>query len=94
MKSLAYFFTVVLKDFEPPSPLFGFGLTFGDDVLKVMSQNKRDPFTPNAKLFFEVTQDVTEIDVEHLAVLLDHNVVRVSVSYTEHVSGDAVASTG
>ena len=41
----------------------------------------------------EIAEKVAEIDVEELPVLLDHDVVRMPVTDSQHVRGHAVAGT-
>lgn len=65
-----------------------------DDNLKVMSQHKRYSFSPDTKLDLEVAQKVAIIDVEELAPFGDHDVIRVTVSYTQYVCHNTVTSTG
>jgi len=45
-------------------------------------------------LYLEVSQEVSKVNVEQLATLCDHNVVRVTVPYTQHICGNTVASAG
>ena len=46
-----------------------------NDNLKVVSQHKRYPFSPDTKLDLEVAEEVAVVDVKKLATLCHHNVV-------------------
>lgn len=59
-----------------------------------MRQDEGLSLPPDAKLFFEVAKDMPKVDVEKLAILHNHNVVRVTVSYSQDVGGHTVPSTG
>ena len=65
-----------------------------NDNLKVVSQHKRYPFSPDTKLDLEVAQEVAIVNVKELATLCHHDVVRVTVSYTQHIRDNTVTSTG
>ena len=47
-----------------------------------------------SKRFLEVPHDVTEVNVEHSAAALDHDVVVVAVPDPKHVHGHRVARAG
>lgn len=66
---------------------------FFDDDLKIMSQDKRHSLSPYTKLDLEVTKEVSIVNVEELATLCHHDVVRVTVSNTQHVCSNTVTST-
>ena len=44
--------------------------------------------------YLEVAEKVSEVDVEELSTLSDHDVIRVTVADPQHVRGHAVACTG
>ena len=58
-----------------------------------MSQHKRHSLSPYTKFDLEVTEEVSIVNVEELATLCYHNVVRVAVSNTQHVRSNTVTST-
>ena len=66
---------------------------FFNDNLKVMSQHKRHSLSPYTKLDLEVTEEVPIVNVEELATLCHHDVVRVAVSNTQHIRSNTVTST-
>ena len=66
---------------------------FFNDDLKVMSQDKRHPLSPYTKLDLEVSEEVSVVNVEELATLCHHDVVRVTVSNAQHVCSNTVTST-
>ena len=45
-------------------------------------------------VYLEVAQEMTEVDVEQLPTLGDHDVVRVPVSDAQDIGGHTVAGTG
>ena len=74
---------------------FAFGRilnTLGYNVEKVFSENERNPFAINAKLLFKMSQEVTEVYVEDIAIFVDHNIVRIAVPDAQNESGHAVTS--
>ena len=48
---------------------------------------------PPSLLHLEVAKKVSEVDVEELPTLSDHDVVRVTVADSQHIRGHAVACT-
>ena len=66
---------------------------FFDDNLKVMSQDKWHSLSPYTKLDLEVSEEVSIVNVEELATLCHHDVVRVTVSNAQHVCSNTVTST-
>ena len=84
--------TSLLKTFK----LFGFlriVTAIGDGVNEVIRQHEGDSLPVNPELLLVVAQEVAEVDVEDLAVLVDHDVVRVPVPDAEDESGHTVART-
>ena len=63
-------------------------------VDEVLRENKGYSLPIDAKFFLVVPQKMTEIYVEDLAVLVDHDVVRVPVTDAEDERRDAVAGAG
>ena len=63
--------------------LLGIILSFGNDADKVLSQNERDPFTVDAKLFLAMIKKVTEVDVKDLTntMIKDNRVVCIYPNY-------------
>ena len=66
---------------------------FFNDDLKVMSQHKRYSFSPHTKFDLKVTKEVSIVNMEELATFCDHDVVRVTVSNTQHICSNTVTST-
>ena len=64
-----------------------------NDDHKVVGQYKRHPLSPHPKLDLKVAQKVAKVNVEQLAALCDHDVVRVTISNAKNIGGHAVAST-
>ena len=64
-----------------------------DDNLKVMSQDKWHSLSPYTKFDLEVSEKVSIVNVEELATLCHHNVVRVTVSNSQHICSNTVTST-
>ena len=65
-----------------------------NDDCKVISQYKWYSLPLHAKLALEVPQKVSKVDMKELSVFGDHDVVRVAISYPEHIRGHTVPSTG
>lgn len=58
-----------------------------------MSQDKWHSLSPYTKLDLEVSEEVSIVNVEELATLCHHDVVRVTVSNAQHVCSNTVTST-
>lgn len=69
-------------------------IVFLNDDLKVMCQHKRNSLSTHSKLDLEVAQEVAEVNMEQLSPLSHHDVVRVPVSYAQHIRSHTVSSTG
>lgn len=67
---------------DPPAP---------QDLGHVLCEDERRPLPLVPVLGLEVSQEVSEIDVEQPAVLGHHDVVVVSISDAKHVRGNGVA---
>ena len=65
----------------------------GDGVDEILRKHEGDPFPVDAKLLLVVSQEVTKVNVEDLTVLIDHDVVRMSVPDAQDEGGHTVAST-
>ena len=87
---------------KPPTkyPLFIF-LTlcwvlrsFGDDADEVFGEDEGNALAVDPKLLLAVVEKVAKVDVEHLAVLVDHDVVRVTVTDAQNECGHTIPSAG
>lgn len=58
-----------------------------------MSQDKRHSLSPYSKLDLEVAKEVSIVNVEELATLCHHDVVRVTISNAQHICSNTVTST-
>lgn len=74
--------------------VLGHRLALPDDAEEVLDKDKRHPVALDAELLLAVAEDVSEVDVEQLAVLGDHDVVVVAVLDAHDVRGHRVAHTG
>lgn len=95
------FYRESLKNFKSTlNPRINLGVlkvrlvTAGYHVNEIVRQNERHSFSSYAKLFLELAQYVTKVDVEHLPIRLDHDVVAMTIRNAEDVAGDAVAGAG
>lgn len=88
---LAYLLTVSSELFE----FFWACLpSFSDDIYKIMRQDKRLTFPLDTKLLLEMSKNVTKVNMEQLTILHHHDVIRVTVSNTQNISGYTITSTG
>ena len=65
----------------------------GDGVDEVVRQHEGHPLPVDAELLLVVAEEVSEVYVEDLTVLVDHDVVRVPVPDPEDEGCHAVART-
>mmetsp|Transcript_33536 Transcript_33536/g.75901 ORF Transcript_33536/g.75901 Transcript_33536/m.75901 type:complete len:259 (-) Transcript_33536:597-1373(-) len=79
---------------DPDKLLKLFGSLVPQHVGKVGRHHERRPLALDAKLGLEVSEKVTEIDVEEVAGLRKHDVVVVAIADSHDVGGDAVAGEG
>ena len=66
---------------------------FGNDVEEIFSQNEWHSFTVDAKLLFEVAQEMSEVDVKDVAILVDHDIIGIAIADAQYKSGHAITST-
>lgn len=58
-----------------------------------MCQDEGLTLPSDAKLFFKVSKDMSEVYVEKLSIHHNHDVVRVAISYSQDIGGNTVPST-
>lgn len=69
-------------------------LSASHHVCHLRRKYKRCPFALHAELGLEIAQDVSEVDVEQVAVLTNHDVAIVSVPDAKNVCCHAITRTG
>jgi len=63
-------------------------------VQKLRSKKNRWSLSFNVEFGLEIAEDVSEIYVEELAVLLDHHIAWVAISYAHNIGCHKVGCTG
>ena len=82
------FFTVLSEYFKL------FFSTFLNDLYKFTWKKHWRPLTSKPEFALEVPHDMTKINVEEFATLLDHDIIIVPVTNTKDIHGNSVASAG
>ena len=62
----------------------------GDGKDEILRKNKRNPLSADSKLFLVMAQEVAKVYMENLALLIDHNIVRMPVPNTQDEGGHTV----
>ena len=57
---------------------------------EIVRQHERHAFTPEPEFLFKMSKYVAKINVEQLAGLLHHYIIRMSICDPEYVSGHAI----
>ena len=71
----------------------GGAFTLGDDLHKIMHENKLDALTLDAKLGLPIAKEMPKVNVEQLPSLFDHDVVVVAISNAKHIGRNGIANT-
>ena len=64
-----------------------------NDQQKVLGKHEWYSFSSDTKFLFEMSQEVSKINVKDLPIFADHYIIRMSVANAKNECGDTITST-